>query len=77
MKPEAIILDTNLLILLIVGLSGADRFANHKNLKNFHLPSDFEILNSLLEGISQIILTPNTLTETSNLLRQIANPARQ
>ncbi len=76
MKPEAIILDTNLLILLIVGLSRADRFANHKNLKNFHLPSDFEILQSLLHGISQIILTPNTLTETSNLLRQIANPAR-
>jgi hypothetical protein len=72
MRQEAIILDTNILILLIAGLADVERYSNHKNLKNFDLSADFEILPSILNGASEIILTPNTLTETSNLLRQIA-----
>jgi hypothetical protein len=76
MTRDSVIFDTNLLFLLVAGFAGADRYNNHKNLKTFDLPSDFNTLLSALDGASEVILTPNTLTETSNLLRQIARPAR-
>lgn len=71
MTREAVILDTNLLILLIAGALGLDRIRDHKRLRNFNLPDDYILLHGILENASEIIVTPNVLTEASNLLRLV------
>ena len=38
--------------------------------------TDFDLLLGFIAKTSGIIVTPNTLTETSNLVSQIAEPAR-
>jgi len=40
------------------------------------LESDFDVLTGFVASATRIVVTPNTLTETSNLLRQIDEPAR-
>jgi hypothetical protein len=70
-----IILDANLLLLLLVGLASPVYIARHRRLRAYSEP-DFELLKELLAPASKIVVTPNTLTETSNLAGQIAEPAR-
>ncbi len=73
MRPLAI--DTNLLVLLVVGLASKDFLARHKRLREFSV-ADFDLLSSIVNTHSPIVITPNVWTETSNLARQIAQPAR-
>lgn len=69
------LLDSNLLLLLIVGLTGPNLIPSHKRLKEF-LEADFDLLSNMLRDYDKVILTANTATETSNLSRFIAEPAR-
>ena len=69
-----LILDANLLVLLIVGLKDVSLIARHKRTREFSV-DDFATLQRSLEGFDRIVLTPNILTECSNLLRQIGEPA--
>jgi hypothetical protein len=62
------------LILLVVGQASRDYIEKHKRLKAFTV-GDYDLLMSLLGQASSIRFTPNTLTETSNLLKQISEPA--
>lgn len=73
MRP--LVLDSSLLVLLVVGAAGKELIAKHKKLGHFSM-SDFDLLASVLEQYSPVITTPNVWTETSNLARQIAEPAR-
>lgn len=75
MAATAIVLDTNLLVLLVVGLASPDYVLQHKRLRAYS-QSDFTLLKELISAAPVIIVTPNTLTEASNLLRQIPEPAR-
>jgi len=75
MPPSAILLDANLLVLLVVGLASPDYISRHKRLKAFTI-EDFELLRGLLTSVQRIIVTPNIVTETSNLAGQISEPAR-
>ena len=62
-------LDSNLLILLVVGSESRDLIPRHRRLQ--HYPSeDYDILLDILQDADQLFVTPNTLTEASNLLRQ-------
>jgi predicted nucleic acid-binding protein len=70
-----IIVDANLLLLWIVGLASPDYIHRHKRLQAY-TNEDFLILVNILSRARRIILTPNTLTETSNLAGYIAEPAR-
>lgn len=70
-----IIIDTNLLLLLVVGTTRRSYIAVHKRLRAYSEP-DFELLLGIVERADSVIVTPNTLTETSNLLGYIAEPAR-
>lgn len=76
MRRTRIILDTNLLILLVAGNFDIAKTRNHKKLQIFHLPDDHDTLLLLLEEAQEIVVTPNTLTEASNLLRLIGAPLR-
>jgi hypothetical protein len=71
----AIILDTNLLLLLVVGITSRELIDVHDRLAQYS-DADFDLLGAYLGRASPIVVTPHTLTETSNLLRQIRNPHR-
>jgi hypothetical protein len=72
--PE-VMLDSNLLVLLIVGTADRSYISRHKRLKTY-TEDDFDLLQQLLTDMSAVIVTPNILTETSNLASQIEEPAR-
>ena len=71
----AVILDSNLLILLIAGAASRDYIGKHKRLRAYD-EDDFDLLLEFIAPYSPIVVTPNTLTETSNLINQIADPIR-
>jgi hypothetical protein len=73
--PRAIILDTNLLVLLVTGLTNPEYIAKHKRLQAYD-KDDFIILEKILDTYSNITLCPNVLSETSNLLRYVGEPIR-
>ena len=68
-------LDTNLLVLFVVGNEDRELIEKHRRLEHYSA-EDFDILVDLLEGVGQVLVTPNTLTETSNLVRQHGEPER-
>ncbi|MGA8170436.1 MAG: hypothetical protein WB816_06345 [Methylocystis sp.] len=70
-----IIVDANLLLLWIVGLASPNCIRKHKRLQAY-TEEDYILLLNIISGARKIILTPNTLTETSNLAGYIAEPAR-
>ena len=72
---KASVIDTSLLILLVVGSTSRKYIRKHKRLRVFS-EDDFDILLTLLSNTTELLLTPNTLSEASNLLRQIEDPAR-
>jgi len=75
MLPPKIYLDTNLLVLLVVGETDKKIIAKHRRCKAFDV-NDYERLVGLISQIDQVLITPNTLTETSNLLAQHGEPER-
>ncbi len=75
MSPVSVAVDSNLLLLLVVGLTSRDYIVKHKRLQAF-LPEDFDLLADELGAASKIVVTPNTLSETSNLIDHIGEPAR-
>jgi len=72
---RGLILDTNLLMLLLVGSTSKEYISKHKRLRAYS-EMDFDLLIKYLSSASNIFVTPNILTETSNLIGQIAEPAR-
>jgi hypothetical protein len=76
MPVKAVVLDANLLVLLVVGLASPSYIIRHKRLRAYSV-QDFSLLQKLLSAAPRIIVTPNTITETSNLAVQIADPARK
>lgn len=75
MRLARLVIDTNLLILLIVGATDRRYISAHKRTKKY-LESDFDLLLSIIQKFDEVVLTPNTLSETSNLLPGIAEPAK-
>lgn len=61
------LLDSNLLLLYIVGAHSKGAIAKVKRLRAY-VPSDFDLLLTQLKHSNGLILTPNTVTEVSNLL---------
>ena len=68
-------LDSNLLVLLVVGSVSRDMISRHRRLEHYSA-EDYDILLELLEEADQLFVTPNTLTEASNLIRQHGMPER-
>lgn len=75
MPPAGYFIDANLLVLLIVGSVDTRLIAKHRRLRAYSA-NDYETLIRLLDPVEQVFVTPNTLTETSNLLAQHAEPER-
>ena len=72
---EGYFLDTNLFVLLVVGSESRDLIPKHRRLEHYS-SEDYDTLLELLEDADQLFVTPNTLTETSNLVSQHGEPER-
>lgn len=70
-----LLLDSNLLILLVVGAAKRSYVSQHKRLRKFDV-KDFDLLSEIVAQSRGIILSPNVITEASNLIRQAADPVR-
>lgn len=69
-------MDANLLLLLVVGSTSKEYISKHKRLKAYTV-TDFDHLTELVLSVPTVFVTPNTLTETSNLIKYgIRDPAR-
>ena len=68
-------MDTNLLLLYVVGQEDPNIIAKHRRLEDYSI-EDYVILKNLLAEAGQLFVTPNTLTETSNLLGLHGEPER-
>ena len=68
-------LDTNLFVLLVVGSESRDLISKHRRLEHYS-DEDYDILLEVLRDADQLFVTPNTLTETSNLVSQHREPER-
>ena len=75
MKRVPLLIDTNLLVLFVVGTAAKEYIAKHKKLSAFTV-EDYDMLLRIVSGASEVLVTPNTLTETSNLAAYIGEPAR-
>lgn len=75
MPPIVYFVDANLLTLLVVGSLERELITKHRCLQGYFI-EDFEVLVGLLEEVDKTLVTPNTLTEASNLLAQHREPER-
>jgi predicted nucleic acid-binding protein len=71
---RSVVLDTNLLVLLVVGSTEPSLIQRHKRTKGFD-DSDYRLLTEVLCAYDQLIVTPHILAETSNLLAQAPDDA--
>lgn len=66
MQKNGVLIDTNLLVLLIVGLVDPKIIETHKRLSAY-TKDDFVLLVSILDTCKFIATSPHILAETSNL----------
>ena len=75
MPAAAFFVDANLLVLFVAGLVDETLIGKHRRLREFSV-DDYEKLRNLIAGVERVLVTPNTLTEASNLLGQHGEPER-
>ena len=73
--PNALFIDANLIVLLVVGQAGRDLIAKHRRTRGFTV-EDYDRLIQAISRVGELRMTPNTLTEASNLLGQHGEPQR-
>lgn len=72
---RSILLDTGVLVLFVVGLADRSLIQRHKRTSSF-VEEDYDTLCNFISQFQELTVTPNVLTEASNLLAQVAQPAR-
>ncbi|MFD1253853.1 hypothetical protein DEVEQU_01683 [Devosia equisanguinis] len=72
MARKPVILDTNLLLLLVVGETDKAMVDRHRRLQIYTL-EDFVWVRQQVNASAGLILCPNIITETSNLIRYSSN----
>jgi len=70
-----LVLDTNVFLLLIVGLADTRYIASHDNTRAFDL-EDFRILQRPIKLFDGFIMNQAVLAQTSNLMMQYREPGR-
>lgn len=66
-QKRKLLVDTNILLLYVIGSLGLDRIARHKRTGKF-TAEDYGLFRKELRRFDGIVVTPNILTEVSNLL---------
>jgi UDP-2,3-diacylglucosamine pyrophosphatase LpxH len=75
-RAAGVLLDTNLLLLYVVGAHDRGLIPRFKRTAAF-TAEDFRILTNALDSFAHILTTPHILTEVSNLAGQLADPLKQ
>jgi hypothetical protein len=70
-----VLLDSNLLVVLLVGLTDRQQVGCHKKTSAYS-PEDYDLLVAHLKEFDRILVTPHVLAECSNLLRAVSEPLR-
>jgi hypothetical protein len=70
-NSKGLLIDTNLLVLLIIGALGPEQIGKHK-LTSKYVAEDYDLLTSFVDQFKQISTTSTILTEASNLLEGYA-----
>ena len=73
--PRALFIDANLIVLFVVGSVGRELIARHRRTRTFAV-EDYDRLIRAISRVDSLWVTPNTLTEASNLLGQHGEPQR-
>lgn len=73
---KGVLLDSNLLLLLVVGTYDRAQVGRYKRLAIF-APDDFDILVALVAHFRHVYITPNVATEVSNLAGGFSGRARE
>jgi hypothetical protein len=76
MLPTEVLIDTNLLLVLIVGSIDRELISRFKRTAAYSA-SDFDLLVSELSAFGRLVTTPTILAEASNHLGQLRSPARE
>jgi hypothetical protein len=71
-----VVIDTNLLLLRVVGAAGRRYISSHPKLDHF-TEYDFDLLELLIGDFAEIVLLPQIIAEVSNLAAYIYKPARR
>lgn len=76
-RSKGVLLDSNLLLLLFVGLTDRGLVGSFNRTSNHGFTEqEFSLLQSIVSAFSRIITTPHVLTETSNFLGQLYGESR-
>jgi hypothetical protein len=75
-RGKSVILDSNLLLLLLIGGFRLRLIANFKRTAKYSI-EDFEVLLRFLGNFSRILTTPHVLTEVSNLANSLPEWQKQ
>lgn len=70
-RSRGLLLDTNLLLVYVIGLWNPKQVGQFKRTASFCL-EDFELLARLVQFFDQVITTPNILTEVNSLSNQLS-----
>jgi rRNA-processing protein FCF1 len=70
---KGVLLDSNLLLVLLSGALGIDRFKRFKRVSNYTI-QDYELLVRLIQSFTILVTTPHILTEVSNLANSLPEP---
>lgn len=74
-RQSGMVVDTNILLLYIVGSVNRERISRFKRTKQF-TPDDYDLLARILSFFPKILTTPNILTEVNSLANQLGEPER-
>ena len=74
-SPDGYFIDASLLVLLVAGREDRAIIARHRRLRGY-TADDYDLLLGLTDDADHVFVTPNTLTEASNLLGQHREPER-
>lgn len=71
-RNKVVILDTNILLVYLVGCIGLRLISSFKRTSSRFCEDDFEVLNQIFSKFKKFITTSNILTEVSNLGGQLS-----
>lgn len=72
---RGVLVDTNVLVLLLVGTLDPSLIARHKRTRQYTV-DDFGVLENFVARFHRVVATPHVLAEAGNLGGQIGEPAR-
>lgn len=71
--PRGVLIDTNILVLLLVGAADREAISRIGRLKRF-ISDDFDLAIEFIDRFTKLGTTPSILTEASNLLGHLTSP---